>query len=100
MDNDFWNDYLATEKLFVPAVITVGFGLIILMILSALNKEITNVDLIVILSIGFAAGNVVKAKMLEKERLLNNKTTNKINPSTTNKASTNQSKNKEIKDKK
>jgi hypothetical protein len=73
MQDNFWNEFFSTDKIFIPAIITVIFGLIVLMLCAAMNKQLNNNGLIVILCIGFFVGNVIKANILlsDHEKKLN-----------------------------
>lgn len=77
MQDNFWNDFFSTDKLLIPGAMTMLFGIILLVILSILNKEVTNIDVIIFLCLGFITGNVIKVKKMEKERLTSNEV-NKI----------------------
>lgn len=81
MQDNFWNEFFSTDKIFIPAIITVIFGIIVLMLCSLMNKELNNHGLIIILSIGFFVGNVIKANILlsDKEKKLSNHSNGKQN---------------------
>lgn len=67
---NFWEAFFSIENIIYPAIAAFIFGFITIILASLISIPIGEVELIVIMSIGFISGNYVKANsLIEKEKI-------------------------------